>query len=307
MAWHNTGTLRQLTTQRGDLDGIARPGFGQLARLRSHRGRRGHQPAAYAVKNGSVSPGATTPTGRRPPPASASSGVVAVAGGDDHAVALKSDGSVVGWGYNGSGQTNVPAAASSGVVAIAAGDDYSLALKSDGSVVVWGGGSCGLRPTLPAVASSGVTALPSGRSGGGTPSPAPPALEPRRHPDLGPDRLQAARHRDPGRLLPRRQQQRHPQHPDQRSAGHRGEPRRHREGRLIDRVGLATSAPHRHLRPRHRRRPVAQAPTTAPAGLAGQPRSSAGHATSSPTVASWGSNRLDLFVRGSSNDLQHTA
>ena len=56
------------------------------------------------------------------------SGVVAIAAGGWHTVALKQDGTVVAWGYNSSGQTTVPAGLS-GVVAIAAGGDYIVALK----------------------------------------------------------------------------------------------------------------------------------------------------------------------------------
>jgi len=36
------------------------------------------------------------------------SGVVAIGAGWRHTVALKEDGTVVAWGYNGNGQTNVP-------------------------------------------------------------------------------------------------------------------------------------------------------------------------------------------------------
>ena len=45
--------------------------------------------------------------------------VVAIAAGDYHSLALKSDGTVVGWGYNVNNQTTVPAGLSN-VVAIAA-------------------------------------------------------------------------------------------------------------------------------------------------------------------------------------------
>ena len=55
------------------------------------------------------------------------SGVTAIAGGGYHTVALKSDGTVVAWGYNYYGQTSVPAGLS-GVTAIAAGYSHTVAL-----------------------------------------------------------------------------------------------------------------------------------------------------------------------------------
>ncbi|HMX29772.1 MAG TPA: RCC1 domain-containing protein, partial [Blastocatellia bacterium] len=60
--------------------------------------------------------------------------VPAIAAGDFHSLALKSDGTVVAWGNNVSGQTTIPGGLSN-VTAIAAGDFHSLALKSDGTVV----------------------------------------------------------------------------------------------------------------------------------------------------------------------------
>jgi alpha-tubulin suppressor-like RCC1 family protein len=84
------------------------------------------------------------------------SGVIAIAAGTYHSLALKKDGSVWGWGGNyrgqlGSGGTSVertPVQVSgmgpgSGVVAIAAGTAHSLALKSDGSLWAWGYNSDG--------------------------------------------------------------------------------------------------------------------------------------------------------------------
>jgi alpha-tubulin suppressor-like RCC1 family protein len=67
------------------------------------------------------------------------SGVVAVAAGQAHSLALKYDSTVVAWGDNFAGKTSVPAGLSN-VIAVAAGWEHSLALKSDGTVVAWGAG-----------------------------------------------------------------------------------------------------------------------------------------------------------------------
>ena len=84
------------------------------------------------------------------------SGVVALAAGNWHSLALKNDGSVWAWGLNTHGQlgdgagslgtlrkTPVQVSNLSDVVAIAAGIFHSLALKNDGSVWAWGDNAAG--------------------------------------------------------------------------------------------------------------------------------------------------------------------
>jgi alpha-tubulin suppressor-like RCC1 family protein len=93
-----------------------------------------------AVANGDVR---TTPG-----PVANLTDIVAVAGGANHGLALKNDGTAWAWGRNYVGQlgdgtatqraTPVQVANLSGVVAIAAAGDTSLALKNDGSVWIWG-------------------------------------------------------------------------------------------------------------------------------------------------------------------------
>jgi alpha-tubulin suppressor-like RCC1 family protein len=75
--------------------------------------------------------------------------ITAISGGWEFALALRSDGTVWGWGSNGKGQAGVPPAGTlvpapvqlpgfAGVTAIDTGGAHSLALKSDGTVWAWG-------------------------------------------------------------------------------------------------------------------------------------------------------------------------
>ncbi len=83
-----------------------------------------------------------------------------IAGGYDHSLALKDEGTVLAWGLNQDGQLgdgtntdsstpvqvkdpNDPSGYLSGVNAIAAGGGHSLALKSDGTVWAWGANESG--------------------------------------------------------------------------------------------------------------------------------------------------------------------
>ena len=76
-------------------------------------------------------------------------GIVAVAAGEIHSLALAQDGTVYAWGANSHGQLGLgfadttdysprPVPGLGGVVAIASGYRYNLALKQDGTVWAWG-------------------------------------------------------------------------------------------------------------------------------------------------------------------------
>lgn len=86
-------------------------------------------------------------------------GATAIAAGRNHSLALKRDGTVVAWGQNGKGQTDVPVGLT-GVTAIAAGVAHSLALKEDGTVVAWGFNDAG-QADVPA-GLTGVKAIAAG-------------------------------------------------------------------------------------------------------------------------------------------------
>jgi len=62
---------------------------------------------------------------------------VAFAGGAEHSLGLKSDGTIVAWGINWNGQCNVPEP-NADFIAISSGGYHSLGLKSDGTIVAWG-------------------------------------------------------------------------------------------------------------------------------------------------------------------------
>lgn len=92
-------------------------------------------------------------------------GIIAVSAGNNHSVALCTDGTVVAWGLNDAGQLGnnstvnslVPVAVNmagvlSGrtVIAVAAGYQHTLVLCSDGRVFGWGSGGLGQLGTSPA-------------------------------------------------------------------------------------------------------------------------------------------------------------
>lgn len=119
-------------------------------------------------------------------------GVTQIAGGSWHALALKADGTVMGWGYNGSGQigngshcvvgwlpscyANTTPAAIPGlseVTDIAGGGDTSAAVDSNGALWMWGDNSEGQlgRLTCPIVGGDvGYDPQPCWAAGDGTPT-----------------------------------------------------------------------------------------------------------------------------------------
>jgi uncharacterized delta-60 repeat protein len=96
-------------------------------------------------------------------PPSGLSGLVAVAAGDNHALGLRADGTVVVWGSGGYGETDILAGLNE-IVAVAADGYNSLALKADGTVVHWGYNPYGYQ-TVP-VGLDQVVAIAAGRDHG---------------------------------------------------------------------------------------------------------------------------------------------
>jgi alpha-tubulin suppressor-like RCC1 family protein len=81
------------------------------------------------------------------------SGISAVSDGENHTIALKSDGTVWTWGYNKYGQLGdgttinrakpVKVNGLTGIIAVSAGRNHTIALRKDGAVFAWGANSNG--------------------------------------------------------------------------------------------------------------------------------------------------------------------
>lgn len=101
---------------------------------------------------GNGTPIGNTTQGMTPTAVPGLGNVIAIAAGNTHSVAVKSDGTVWTWGLNTQGQLGIGSTDTSatahatpaqvlgltGITAVAAGSDHTLARKSDGTVLAWG-------------------------------------------------------------------------------------------------------------------------------------------------------------------------
>jgi hypothetical protein len=120
-----------------------------------------NQPIFAASVPGHVEAWGANSFGQAAPPAGLID-VVAIAGGGDHSLALRSNGTVVVWGSNSGGQADIPPGLNNVIAISAAG--HNVALRSDGAVVVWGNNIAAVT-TVPAAA-TGATAISAGNTVG---------------------------------------------------------------------------------------------------------------------------------------------
>lgn len=116
-----------------------------------------------------------------PPPGL--SNVVAIAAGASHSLALRTDGTVVGWGWNkvgeatgnpttngpnlafySAGQVQIDGQVLRNVTSIAASRGYSMGLKNDGTIVAWGRMVNDLYPVTVPEGLSNVVAIAAGEN-----------------------------------------------------------------------------------------------------------------------------------------------
>lgn len=172
-------TGEKTSAEYGQLETV--PGLSNVAAIAV--GEAAHGPRAIALKrDGTVALlHEDRHTYKIETPPAGLSHVVALAAGSGHTLALKNDGTVLGWGLNGNGEAtgqpnpNPTNSYSSGtvslngtiltnVVSIAANNGYSMALKKDGTIVAWGGINHDARhPVTVPAGLSNVVAIAAGR------------------------------------------------------------------------------------------------------------------------------------------------
>jgi alpha-tubulin suppressor-like RCC1 family protein len=101
--------------------------------------------------------------GQTNPPSASLSDVVALAGGYNHCLAIKANGSVTNWGATFYSVPTTPVIASNDAVSLSAGLAHSLALRADGTIVVAGTNEVG----GPWMAPAGLSNVVATACGGG--------------------------------------------------------------------------------------------------------------------------------------------
>jgi alpha-tubulin suppressor-like RCC1 family protein len=156
IALRSDGTVLQWSSWWGSPSGspAAVPGLGDVAAIASG-GRHwlalrsdGTVWAWGANDHGQLGSNCTRQGSEVPVQVAGLAGVVGIAAGDDHSLAVRSNGTVWAWGKNSLGQVGdgtridrtIPVLIPTilGAAAVAAGGDHSLALLRDGSVRAWG-------------------------------------------------------------------------------------------------------------------------------------------------------------------------
>jgi alpha-tubulin suppressor-like RCC1 family protein len=158
-------------------------GLSNVVAIAVGSGPQGGTRGVALLRNGTVGHWGIESEHKEATPPAGLSNVVAVAAGASHSLALKSDGTVVGWGWNqfgeatgmpttnavnlaylSSGQVQMEGRVLSNVVSIAASRGYSLALKKDGTIVSWGRMVNGLYPVNIPTGLSNVVAIAGGEN-----------------------------------------------------------------------------------------------------------------------------------------------
>ncbi len=109
------------------------------------------------LSDGSLIAWGLNDTGQVSPVPAFGSTPVSVSGGYGHSAALLTDGTVVCWGDNSHGECDVPALGAETYTSVDCGTSFTVALRSDGAVTAWG-----IDPAVPGDDVTVVPAVPVG-------------------------------------------------------------------------------------------------------------------------------------------------